>query len=76
MSIRERSGSINSKDRLVTFLYLLLRDHLSAGTVEEIMKQLSSDESCFCNGWTAQHAMDIAERLKNEAEKDHCEELR
>lgn len=66
-TIRERSGQIDSDDPLVAFLYLLLRDKIVPGELEEIMKQISSeDESKFSNGWLALYAKDIAKRLKNE----------
>jgi hypothetical protein len=34
--LRVRSGSVNIKSRLVSFLYDLLRDHLTPGVVEEL----------------------------------------
>jgi hypothetical protein len=76
--LRERSGSVNSKDLVVAFLYQILRDHLPAGTVEEIMQQhvLSPQveegdgTSEYCNGYIAQYAQDIANRLKIEPNED------
>lgn len=38
IAMRERSGSINSNSKLVSFLYLLMRDHLPAGVIEEIIR--------------------------------------
>lgn len=63
--MRLRSGSVNSDDPLVDFLYILLRDHLPAGTVEEIMlNHVNKEESQYTNGWLANYALDIATRLK------------
>lgn len=64
--LRERSGSVNSKDPLVSFIYHLLRDHLPAGAVEGIMQEhLAGDmaNAQFCNGYLAQYAKDISARL-------------
>ena len=63
--IISRSGSIKSKDKFVCFLYILMRDYLPSGDVEEIIqKQISEKESTFCNGWLAEYAKDVAKRLK------------
>jgi len=63
--IRNKSGNVKSKDKLVSFLYVLMRDHLPCGAIEEIMlKHITNKETNFCNGWLANHAKDIAERLK------------
>ena len=62
--IRKRSGEVNSSDRLVTFLYLILRDHILPGDIEEVLRNVSDHESEFSNGWLAEYAKDIAERLR------------
>ncbi len=63
--IRARSGHMDSDDPLVQFLYLILRDRILPGDLEEVMKQISEDgRSEFSNGWLAMYAMDIAQRLK------------
>lgn len=62
----ERSGEVSSADPLVGFLYLLTRDHVTPGTVEEIMKQVfQAPESTYSNGWLAKYAMDVADRIRN-----------
>lgn len=70
-ALRQRSGSVNSADPLVDFVYHLLRDHLPAGDVEKIMVERVFPEmrqgdtvSQFCNGYLANYAKDIADRLK------------
>lgn len=68
--LRARSGSVDSKDPLVDFMYHLLRDHLPAGEVEEILQKHvfpamreGDTESQFCNGYLANYAKDITDRL-------------
>jgi len=81
--IRKRSGQVNSGDRLVVFLYFLVRDVTHAGKIEGIMREIegivgddprySEDRFQFCNGWLAQWCKDVADRLvpgrKGRAEK-------
>jgi len=66
--LRKRSGNVDSDDPLVAFLYGLLRDHLPAGKVEEIMQQHVGTRprqvSQYTNGWVANYAQDIANRLR------------
>lgn len=65
-TLRTRSGQVDDTRPLVAFLYILMRDHLTAGAVEEIMlKYVEVDVtgSQFTNGYLAMHAQDIAERL-------------
>ena len=69
-SIRLRSGCIDSDDKLTAFLYILLRDHIPAGAMEEIARGFVEydDEPRhdyeFSNGWLAQYAQDLANRLR------------
>ena len=68
--IRKASGEVESTDPLAAFLYLLTRDHLTPSTVEEIMGRLSGKLSTvFSNGWLAQYAMDVADRLKGDPDR-------
>lgn len=68
VTLRERSGSVTIDSRLVSFLYELMRDHLPAGVVGEIVLA-SEDESTitYSNGWLARYAEDLANRLNNGA---------
>lgn len=70
-AMRVRSGCVDSDSFLVSFLYELIRDHLPAGEVEEIIRNSTykneKDEKMiyqFTNGWLANMAIDMAERLK------------
>lgn len=63
--LRTRSGEVTSEDPLVTFLYILMRDHLPAGVVEEIVERHTYHEDMkYTNGWLAEYAKDLAARLK------------
>jgi hypothetical protein len=64
--MRKRTGNINSRDPLVSFLYTLMRDHLTPGQVEEIMLRhmpKQGEVTEFCNGHLACYAEDVAERI-------------
>ena len=52
-------------DPVITFVYLLLRDELSAGVVEEIITQVEEKPGVitFSNGFIADYASDIVNRL-------------
>lgn len=66
-ALRERSGSVDSSDPLVSFLYILLRDHVPAGVVEGIMQghvEVPEKDTEFCNGFIARYAKDVAARLR------------
>lgn len=57
------------RDRLVVFLYVLMRDEVVSGTVEKIMQdhvEGSDSESSFSNPYLAAHAIELAKRLRRE----------
>ena len=62
--LRERSGGVNSDDKMVVFLYDLIRAHLPAGTVESLVREAQYSEVNFTNGYLANYCKDLAERLK------------
>lgn len=63
---RRASGSVNSEDPLVLFFYLLLRDHMLAGKVEELVMEVerASLPAVFTNGGLATYAHDLAARVR------------
>ena len=65
--MRCRSGHVSSDNKIVAFLYHLLRDHLPASKVEMIVDNLEGmDEGAhatFTNGYLGHYAIDMAERL-------------
>lgn len=67
-ALRKRSGSVCSTDPLVSFLYILMRDHVPAGVVEGIVRDHAvpaqeSGGTVFTNGYLAFYAKDVADRL-------------
>lgn len=63
--MRKRTGSVKSCDPLVSFLYILMRDHVTPGTVEKIMEQhIGYGECIFTNGHLARLAQDVKDRLR------------
>lgn len=63
--LRERSGSIDIQgDKLTSFLYDLLRDHLPSGTVENLVREASEPDVSYANGYLALYAHDLANRLR------------
>lgn len=64
-AMRERSGMVSSDDSLVSLLYELMRDYVPPGTIEGIMASCKTDtETVFTNGWLANYAKDLANRLR------------
>jgi len=65
-NLRRDSGNVKSKDPLTSFLYTLMRDHLPTGTVEAIIQEIElykNNEIIFTNGWLAQYAENLANRI-------------
>ena len=57
------------KDRLVAFLYVLMRDEVVSGAVEKIMLEHveSNDrEAVFSNPHLEAHAVELAKRLRRQ----------
>jgi hypothetical protein len=68
--MRKASGRVNIDSKLVSFLYLLLRDEVTPGYVEELLRKMTNSETGeldvenqYTNGWLALYAQDIAKRL-------------
>lgn len=62
--LKEESGNVVYDDRLVSFLYSLLRDHLPAGVVEELVRDSQDIPVEYTNGYLANYAKNLADRLK------------
>lgn len=65
--MRAASGSVTSQDPLVAFLYVLLRDQVSPGKLEDLILNNVSQtpvETLYSNGWLANYCKDIAQRLR------------
>jgi len=65
--LREDSGAVVYTDALTSFLYELMRDHLPAGVVEQLVRTAVNEpeENVFTNGWLAKYANNLAEQLNN-----------
>lgn len=67
-ALRQRTGMIKTEDKLVSFLYDLMRDHLPCGVVEDlVLNQVTTaddSEFLFTNGFLANYAKDLAQRLR------------
>lgn len=62
--VKKRSGEVNHKGYLVAFLYQLMRDELTPGVIEKIARDATLDSECeYSNGWLANYAKDLANRL-------------
>ena len=66
-ALAQRSGFVAVTDPISAFLYLLMRDYITAGDVEEIMLELAEMGPTFraCNGYLAHHSNDVASRLRS-----------
>lgn len=66
LAMRQRSGTVVIHSRLVSFLYQLMRDHVTPGIIEEIALQSEDPDITYTNGWLAKYAEDLANRLKDQ----------
>ncbi len=62
-ALRERSGTVKINSKLVSFLYELMRDHLTPGKAEELVRSSSDPDVTYTNGWLALYAQDLSNRL-------------
>lgn len=62
--LKEESGNVVDDTKLVLFLYSLLRDHLPAGVVEELVRDSQGIPVEYTNGYLANYANNLADRLK------------
>lgn len=65
--MRRLSGEVDDASGLVAFLYVLMRDHLTPGVLEEIHDNhvaiASGKVQNYVNGWLSRYAQDLARRL-------------
>lgn len=61
----EESGRFNTKDPLVCLLYELLRDHISPGKLEQLVRSNEDNEEfVLTNGFIANYALHLAMRIR------------
>jgi hypothetical protein len=71
--MRKESGDLVSDDRLLCFMYLLMRDKLPVGEVEQLVMEVENFSSYnikYCNGWLAKYAQNLSQRIKKGSELD------
>ena len=66
--LRARSGNVTNRDRLAGFLYELMRDYVTPGKIEELVRNLPKpgEEVKYTNGWLASYCEDVAKRIIKE----------
>lgn len=75
LRMRAASGRVDDDRPLVAFLYELVRDHVTTGTIEESIERCGRNTvgHQFTNGWLAQWAQDAADRLLGLADYSDAE---
>ena len=80
--IFKRNGRVFTDSQLISFLYELLRDHVSPGVLEKIVQDGEANAERYweiahalSNGWIAGYAEDIAARLTSCDGKETKKEL-
>lgn len=63
---RRASGTFSCADPQVSFLYQLLRDHVTPGVMERIVREVELEPQpiTYTNGWLAKYADHLAARLR------------
>lgn len=65
--LRTASGNFNKNSALVSFLYELMRDHVTPGVVQKLMAEAVENTDCqYSNGFLAQYADYLAKKLTQE----------
>lgn len=68
--LHKRSGQVRSDNPFVSFLYILMRDHVPTGVVAKVV---ADDEGGppydFTNGWLAQYAAHVVAELTSRVRK-------
>jgi len=64
--LKENSGNVVSADPLVSFLYTLMRDHVTPGTIEKVLRDglYGPEVVTYSNGFLAKYAEDVAAMIK------------
>jgi len=78
MAVRERSGCFRSRSRVTALLYLLIRDEIPCGVLEDYVTKVCEHEEeyiTFTNGWIAEYAHDLEQRLHGSYEQVDKENL-
>lgn len=60
----DESGCFMTNEKLVSFLYELMRDHVPPGTIQRIVENSQGSPTELTNGWLARYAAFLADRLR------------
>lgn len=63
-SYLKEAGEVKIDSKLISFLYELMRDHLTPGKVEDLVRNSQIAPVLLTNGYLANYAEDLANRLK------------
>lgn len=80
-NLKDDSGTIYYSDPLTSFIYELLRDHITCGAMESLVRNIiveSGKEVVFTNGWLAQYSNNVANTIRNaskEKQYDDADEV-
>ncbi len=75
--LRVRSGEVEHNNLFVSFFYELMRDHLTPGAVEKLVRSVldGGKDVTYTNGWLASYSIDIVERLWPASEQPNFAKL-
>ena len=62
--LRRASACVDINSKLTSFLYELMRDHVTPGKVQELVQDAQVAEVQYTNGWLAEYAHYLAGRLE------------
>lgn len=62
-TLRNASGDVAINSKTVSFLYQLMRDHLTPGVVEKLVRESDEPDVRYTNGWLARYAEYLAKEL-------------
>jgi hypothetical protein len=62
--LTQAAGARQSDDRLASFLYSLMRDHVPAGVVQQCLRDSPAGDTTYTNGFLFDYAEYVAGRLR------------
>lgn len=69
LELKLASGCVEDDRRLVSFLYELMRDHLTPGVIARLLVVSSDGVTQYTNGFLAQYAQHVADILQTKKEQ-------
>lgn len=67
--LKETSGKVHIRGKLTGFLYELMRDHVTPGTVQHILMDSYDPDVHYTNGFLANYAHFVAKQLTTPRKK-------